>query len=245
MARFSKAALALFLLPQGILSWNTVWNNKPLQSRRNHRYSKNSPPKPSASALSMALSEDWEVLSQKLSSTTTPPPAVAAADLSDSALNTATTSVSEATSVMTNALANFVKLIENTLPTDAQETLVSFPSTLSDAYTQTTTTLQENPLTDADSVINFVQTNLIPVLNNIPAPVGILLSAGFTYTLLTSLLTLNADPPPSSPYPLKKYDAASARAYFDSKLNQVVGRALEVGFLSARFGLDLALDYVK
>ena len=49
---------------------------------------------------------------------------------------------------------------------------------------------------------------------------------------------------PARPYPNNVYDPASARAYYIRRPLQAVGRALEIGGLSAGFGLGLLSDWV-
>jgi hypothetical protein len=88
----------------------------------------------------------------------------------------------------------------------------------------------------------------IPALSNIdapPAPALLLLSSLLTYSLISTLLTYNTTPPPSSPYPMGKYDAISARRYFDSRPLEVLKRGLEVTLLSGAFLIALASDWIR
>eukprot|EP00804_Cyclotella_cryptica_P025697 CCRYP_002904-RB/>CCRYP_002904-RB protein AED:0.21 eAED:0.21 QI:302/1/1/1/0.6/0.54/11/4191/900 len=87
----------------------------------------------------------------------------------------------------------------------------------------------------------------LPFLTKINAPPSlvVLLTAIATYSIISNLLTLGSSPPPSSPYPMNKYDPASARRYFDSRLFEVVMRGVQVTLLSGAFLSGLALDWVR
>ena len=76
---------------------------------------------------------------------------------------------------------------------------------------------------------------------------GVLLvaTAALTYGLATAVLGFGTPPPPRRPYPLNQYDAATARAYFDQRLGDVLGRTIEVSAKSAGFGLKLLSDYLR
>jgi hypothetical protein len=73
----------------------------------------------------------------------------------------------------------------------------------------------------------------------------VFVSTVVTYSLVSSILSIGQLPPPSQPYPLQRYDAATARAYFDRRLTKVVARGLEIATASLGFGLGLLQDYVK
>lgn len=73
----------------------------------------------------------------------------------------------------------------------------------------------------------------------------ILVSTVVTYSLVSSILSIGQLPPPSQPYPLQRYNAATARAYFDRRLPKVVARGLEIATTSLGFGLGLLQDYVR
>lgn len=87
---------------------------------------------------------------------------------------------------------------------------------------------------------------LIPVIGTelaeLPPSVGLLASAGITYAIVSTALSIGEGPPPSSPYPLGRYDASSARAYFDERPLEVASRAVEIGVKSTSFGLSLLMD---
>lgn len=99
--------------------------------------------------------------------------------------------------------------------------------------------------TAVSALYTAFDSNLGPLFSSIPAPVAVVLTATLTYSVVSSILSFGNPPPPSSPYPLKKYDAVKAREYFDSRLDETIMRAIEVGFLSARFGASLLGDYLN
>lgn len=98
-------------------------------------------------------------------------------------------------------------------------------------------------------IIGMIQNKiiaLIPVIGTelaeLPPSVGLLASAGITYAIVSTALSIGEGPPPSSPYPLGRYDASAARAYFDERPLEVASRAVEIGVKSASFGLSLLMD---
>ena len=100
-------------------------------------------------------------------------------------------------------------------------------------------------------ISNEIQTNfqkLSPIIGeelaSLPPSVGILASAGITYGIISTTLSIGEGPPPSSPYPLGRYDPSSARAYFDKRPLEVISRAVEIASLSTKFGLGLLKDYL-
>lgn len=123
----------------------------------------------------------------------------------------------QATSVVTEALQNL---------------LVQYP-TLRPAYDAVTQTLQRLPET------------ILPGLQSTPPTVALLISSVFTYTIVSSFLSLAKAPAPSNPYPLKRYDAVAARAYFDRQFPMVLRRGLEIATASLGFGLKLLKDSIK
>uniref|UniRef100_A0A7S4JPK1 ABC1 atypical kinase-like domain-containing protein n=1 Tax=Odontella aurita TaxID=265563 RepID=A0A7S4JPK1_9STRA len=80
-------------------------------------------------------------------------------------------------------------------------------------------------------------------LDDLSPAVALVASAAFTYAVVSSALSLGSLPPLSRPYPNSRYDPDAARAYFDTRTGEVLGRAVEVASLSAGFGLGLAKDY--
>lgn len=88
------------------------------------------------------------------------------------------------------------------------------------------------------------QTNAVSFHGTSPSMV-ILASTVVTYAIFSSILSLGQIPPPLQPYPLQRYDASSARAYFDRRLPKVIARGLEIATTSLGFGLGLLQDYSK
>mmetsp|Transcript_11950 Transcript_11950/g.22377 ORF Transcript_11950/g.22377 Transcript_11950/m.22377 type:complete len:1017 (-) Transcript_11950:370-3420(-) len=79
----------------------------------------------------------------------------------------------------------------------------------------------------------------------LPPTLGIFLSATTTYVILSTIFSIGKGPPPSSPYPLGRYDPKSARAYFDQRPLSILQRGLEIASLSVGFGLKLLQDKMK
>ena len=110
--------------------------------------------------------------------------------------------------------------------------LVQYPA-LRPAYDTVTLTLQQFSIT------------ILPGLQSTPPAVSLLISSVLTYTIVSSLLSLGKAPAPSNPYPLKRYDAVAARAYFDRQFPMVLRRGLEIATASLGFGLKLLKDSIK
>lgn len=89
-----------------------------------------------------------------------------------------------------------------------------------------------------------ISPELTAELGDLPPIVALLASAGITYGIISAVLSFGKPPPPRRPYPMGRYDAAGARAYFDNRLGDVFSRSVEVSALSAKFGLGLLLDYI-
>ena len=102
-------------------------------------------------------------------------------------------------------------------------------------------------------VVTFIQnkltTSILPFIGdelaNLPPSVAILASATITYTIVSTALSMNQSAPQSTPYPLGRYDPITARAYFDNRLSEVIGRGVEIGSQSFIFGLALLSDKLK
>jgi hypothetical protein len=86
----------------------------------------------------------------------------------------------------------------------------------------------------------------LPLLStmNISPTLLLVLSTILTYSLINTLLTWGASPPPSSPYPLSKYDPITARRYFDKRPLEVLSRGVQVTLLSGAFLLALGGDWL-
>lgn len=86
-----------------------------------------------------------------------------------------------------------------------------------------------------------------PVFNtlihpDLPPSVTLVITSYITYAVVNAVLSIGQEPPPNSPYPMNKYDAMSAKKYFDNKFGMVVKRAIEVAFLSGTFLVKIASD---
>eukprot|EP00581_Thalassiosira_minuscula_P014806 CAMPEP_0183723322 /NCGR_PEP_ID=MMETSP0737-20130205/14931_1 /TAXON_ID=385413 /ORGANISM="Thalassiosira miniscula, Strain CCMP1093" /LENGTH=927 /DNA_ID=CAMNT_0025953583 /DNA_START=135 /DNA_END=2918 /DNA_ORIENTATION=+ len=79
---------------------------------------------------------------------------------------------------------------------------------------------------------------------DLPPSVTLLIASYVTYSIVNTILSFGQEPPPNSPYPMNKYDAVSARKYFDGKWGLVFRRAVEVAFLSGTFLSGIAVDFV-
>jgi len=77
---------------------------------------------------------------------------------------------------------------------------------------------------------------------DLPPSVTLVITSYITYAVFSALLSIGQEPPPNSPYPMNKYDAMSAKKYFDNKFGMVVKRAIEVAVLSGTFLVKLASD---
>lgn len=138
----------------------------------------------------------------------------------------------------------------NALPTETVQNIVSSAiSAANDVASSLDATVTGNAV--LAPVYLIVKTKLAELspeltseLGSLPPAVALVASAGITYGLITAVLSFGKPPPPRKPYPLGRYDAASARAYFDTRLGDVIARGVEVGALSAKFGLGLLSDYL-
>jgi hypothetical protein len=75
--------------------------------------------------------------------------------------------------------------------------------------------------------------------------VAVAVSALVSVFLVNAVLTIGQEAPPSQPYPNGRYDAVTAKAYFDKRLGDVLLRGLEVATSSVGFGLNLLQDYAR
>ena len=71
------------------------------------------------------------------------------------------------------------------------------------------------------------------------------LSTIVTYVLVVNALPLPQASSPSRPYPMNKYDANTARIYFDRRPFLVTLRALTIASRSLQFGFSLLLDQIQ
>lgn len=75
---------------------------------------------------------------------------------------------------------------------------------------------------------------------NYPLTLG--LTTIISTVIVSAVLRIGDEPPPSMPYPRGRYDPATSRAYFDRRLPIVVSRAFSILFNSLRFGLQILKD---
>jgi len=91
--------------------------------------------------------------------------------------------------------------------------------------------------------------DIIPIIGkelaSLPPSVGIIASITITYTIISTVVDIGAGPPLSSPYPLGRYDASSARSYFKNRMGEMTTRAIEIFARSSAFGLSLLSDFVS
>jgi hypothetical protein len=80
---------------------------------------------------------------------------------------------------------------------------------------------------------------------DLPPSVTILITSYITYSVVSTIMSFGQQPPPNSPYPMNKYDAVSAKRYFDGKVEAVIRRATQVALLSGTFLFKLALDFIS
>ena len=124
------------------------------------------------------------------------------------------------------------------LPT---EVLQEFASKLESAFSSFVASHPE-----LQPLYNSIQEQIQKVsLDNVPTSVVIAVSAVISYSIISSLLSLGQDAAPSQPYPNGKYNATSARAYFDSHPLDVIARGIQVATKSLGFGISLLQDYAK
>jgi ABC1 atypical kinase-like domain len=79
-------------------------------------------------------------------------------------------------------------------------------------------------------------------LNNVSPTLLLVGSILATAAVVNTSLNFGQTPPPSQPYPMNKYDAVSAQAYFQRRPLAVVSRASTIAFQSLQFGFSLFLD---
>ena len=220
MARFNKAALSLLLFVDVATSWNIGSTQQGFRSK---------------TTLSLSPSNAWNQASKSLD-------AMESKLLSGSSTPIDPKSTLPSPSIAPESISETLSNIKNII-SDPQTLIKPIQSIISDLNINLLQILDKG--FDLETVKTTIQTSIIPYLNTIPTPIAIVLSAGITYSVLTSLFNWNSAPPPSSPYPLKRYDAASAQAFFDSRLDLVILRSLQLAVLSAKFGLNIGLDYLK
>jgi len=97
---------------------------------------------------------------------------------------------------------------------------------------------------DAIKVITAINDDVKDVLLLLvnTTPQSIALGTILSYVVISTIVTWNQPPPLGKPYPKVKYDPLAAKAYFDVRPIEVVGRSLTISFKSLSFGLQLLTD---
>jgi ABC1 atypical kinase-like domain len=81
------------------------------------------------------------------------------------------------------------------------------------------------------------------IASSLPTSVQLSIAAILTFGLVQWLLKQqSSSPPPNRPYPMNRYDAVSARRYFDQRPVQVLARSVEIAWLSTQFALSVFLE---
>ena len=109
---------------------------------------------------------------------------------------------------------------------------------------------QEETFTQLQQQVTTALEQLIqqhPQLQELPDGVVLGASTILSYVVVSFILNKsgNSSTTPSRPYPLGKYDPISARAYFDTRLPQVLARAIQLATKSSAFALSLLQDYLR
>lgn len=146
--------------------------------------------------------------------------------------------------------------------TSIQEQIQSLSSTIETYIHDIDNTLISNPT--IGPIVSKIQSSIFQPIqefnnnnnndlyDNIPPSFTILSSAFITYVVVSNILSFNGSSSlgssgssGNSPYPLGKYDPKSARVYFDKRLNEVIGRGIDIASQSSIFGLSLLSDKLK
>jgi len=75
--------------------------------------------------------------------------------------------------------------------------------------------------------------------------VTLVVTSVVTYLLVSTILSMDQVPPPTSPYPFQQYDPIAARAYFDRRVLKVIMRGLDILLQSLQFGLAILQDKIQ
>ena len=168
--------------------------------------------------------------------------------------HTAVSNAAKALLSILNAFDDLTSSISSSIihgiPSETLKTIVSTSIEAAKKYaTSMDDALLANPA--VGPILTAIQAKamaLSPIIGSeiasLPPSVGILASAAITYGIVSTTLSIGEGPPPSSPYPLGRYDPSGARAYFDKRPADVIARGVEIGALSAQFGLALLSDYL-
>ncbi|KAL7455460.1 hypothetical protein ACHAWC_007029 [Mediolabrus comicus] len=174
--------------------------------------------------------------------------ATTAVDVSGSASDAASQAVIDATASAASAFSSIGTFLESP-PVAAGMELIDAAFTAVDAYEA----IVDDRLS-SNSIVgeawNSVKEAFGPVFDtlihpDLPPSVTILITSYITYSVISTILNFGQEPPPNSPYPMNKYDATSAKRYFDGKIGLVVRRAIEVAFLSGVLLTKMGPSFIK
>eukprot|EP00985_Skeletonema_marinoi_P028958 scaffold26405_cov141-Skeletonema_marinoi.AAC.4 len=167
-----------------------------------------------------------------------------AADVVSSSSDAAAAVATAATSSPASAFGSLASFLESP-PIAAAGELIDAAFTSVDVYEALfDSQLSNSPIGE---VWESTKEMLGPVFNtlihpDLPPSVTLVITSYITYAVVNAVLSIGQEPPPNSPYPMNKYDAMSAKKYFDNKFGMVVKRAIEVAFLSGTFLVKIASD---
>lgn len=162
-------------------------------------------------------------------------------------------------SSLAQTLLNLINVLDDVTTSLSANVINRIPAETLGHIVKTSIETAKSAASDADNfllsnptvgpIIGMIQNKilaLIPIvgteLAELPPSVGLLASAGITYAIVSTALSMGEGPPPSSPYPLGRYDPSAARAYFDERPLEVAARAVQIGVKSTSFGLALLTD---
>lgn len=161
-------------------------------------------------------------------------------------------------SIRTESMSSWLR--EHYSPTGLSSKVVSLPSISSDIHKlamqfqgfesdstrkiiELLSKLQYMVLQRYPQLADFMHQS-IGMLSVVPLVLSIFASTIITYVIVITTLSQQAFSP-SRPYPTNKYDALTARVYFDRRPLLVLLRALQIGSRSLQFGLSLLLDQLQ
>jgi hypothetical protein len=120
------------------------------------------------------------------------------------------------------------------------DTVQGFGDNLSLNYVEFISKLQSTTLHSYHVLHEFLQ-HSVDVTSTMFPEYTFVASTIITFLAVNTALSQQSSSP-SSPYPLNRYDALTARAYFDKRPLLVMLRALTIGSQSLHFGLSILLD---
>lgn len=133
-----------------------------------------------------------------------------------------------------------------------QQQIATFDANVLDHLTKVATDLEQRLVEQYPSLgplytklTSFLASQLLQA----PPSVTIFVTGVLSFWMINAVLTWGQPPPPTQPYPLRRYDPVSARQYFDRRLfSKVIPRGLYILSQSLQFGLRIwkdSLEYVK